>query len=342
MFPAYADGVWRPARAPVASIAADGAQAAALDDLAQTLHAARREGRLILRLPLAVVEDGYLLRDRLPGALDPREPAMAALIASLAARGQQTAIEVADLGAGRYGLISGWRRLGALRHLGAESVLAIARPPAEAQAAYLAMVEENEVRAGLSYYERARIVTRAADSGVFADDRAALGALFASASRPRRSKIGSFVRIVRALDGALRFPASLNERQGLALAAGLDRDKTLAPRLISAQFDTPPIGPAHEARLIATALAPRRTARPQAETGADTGVPPPGSSPEPILGPSPVPETMQTGLSAVPRVAMVGPDQMVVQGAALTDPALQARLIRAIQDEISLWQADRD
>ena len=315
MFPTYPDGVWRPGsvaapsggRAPVAAIAADGAQAAALDELAEALEAARSEGRLILRLPLAAVDETYLLRDRLPGALDPDTPEMAVLIASLAARGQQTAIEVADLGSGRYGLISGWRRLSALRHLagdgGTDSVLAIARPPGEARDAYVAMVEENEIRAGLSYYERARIVTQAADGGVFDDDRAALSALFAAASRPRRSKIGSFVRIVRALDGALRFPVHLNERQGLALAALLDRDESLAGKLAATLAEAPPPTPAAEAQVIAALTRPARP-------------------------PAPL------------RVAMAAPDRLVVQGADLGDPALRDRLMAAIRKEISLWKAE--
>jgi hypothetical protein len=48
--------------------------------------------------------------------------------------------------------------------------------------AYLAMVEENEIRVGLSFYERARIVARAAEAGVFERHR---GAAARSSPRPR-------------------------------------------------------------------------------------------------------------------------------------------------------------
>ncbi|MBD3766047.1 MAG: ParB N-terminal domain-containing protein, partial [Rhodobacterales bacterium] len=82
-------------------------------------------------------------------AHDPEE--MAALRASLAARGQQTPIEVVELAPGRYGLISGARRLAALRALAEETgearfarVQALLRPFSAASDAYLAMVEENE------------------------------------------------------------------------------------------------------------------------------------------------------------------------------------------------------
>ena len=100
------------------------------------------------------------MRDRIAVAPDD----LAALTESLRARGQQTPIEVVDLGGGQYGLISGWRRISALRALLDETgeaqfatVLALLRQPADASAAYVAMVEENEIRIGLSYYERARL-----------------------------------------------------------------------------------------------------------------------------------------------------------------------------------------
>ena len=79
------------------------------------------------------------------------------------------------------------------------------------------MVEENEIRVGLSHYERARVAALATARGVFPSEKAALLALFATASRPKRSRIRAFLEIYHALDGALRFPAHLPERLGLAL-----------------------------------------------------------------------------------------------------------------------------
>lgn len=252
-YPAAAEN--SPRRAPIADVAGDAAERAALVELAETLRSARTEGRMIQRLPLDAVDEGYLVRDRM--AVDEEE--MKELCDSLRARGQQTAIEVVDLGGGRWGLISGWRRLTALRRLnaageGPDSVLALARAPQEAADAYLAMVEENEIRVGLSYYERARIVARAVDKGVFRTDRVALAALFQAASRSKRSKIGSFVRIVRALDQVLRYPAALTERAGLALAAALDADAGLASRLGAALDEAAPSTPEDEAGIVAAAV----------------------------------------------------------------------------------------
>lgn len=222
--------------APIARVAGDASASAALRDLAEEMRAAREEGRLVQNLPLAAVEVDHLVRDRI--LLDAEE--MAVLRQSLQARGQQSPIEVVDLGRGRYGLISGWRRLTALRQLFAETgetrfsaVQALLRRPDGASAAYLAMVEENEIRVGLSHYERARIAAKARDQGVFTSDQAALRHLFATASRSKRSKIGSFISLHRALGEVLRFPATIPERLGLALAQALEADPALALALTS-------------------------------------------------------------------------------------------------------------
>ena len=234
------------ARAPIAEVAGRAATAAALEEIAGEMRAARAEGRFVEALPLGAVDADYLMRDRM--ATD--EEATAALMASLRAHGQRTPIEVTPIGPGpdmgpdagpdgaaRFGLISGWRRLAALRALHAETgearfatVRALVRPPEGAARAYVAMVEENEIRAQLSHYERARLVARAADAGVFADEDEALRALFAAGSAARRSKIKAFVPLYRALGDHLGHPAAIPERLGLALAKALRADPGLAGR----------------------------------------------------------------------------------------------------------------
>ena len=210
-------------RPPIADVAGEASTTAAFNEMEEALRTAREEGLLIQKLPLTSVDDSYLVRDRI--AVDPEETR--ALTESLQMRGQQAPIEVADLGDGRFGLISGWRRLSALRALKAETVLAVLRKPAESSDAYLAMVEENEIRVGLNFYERGRIAARAADMGVYPSDAEALKGLFPTAPRSRRSKIGSFVRIVRALDDVLRFPSVFTETSGLALAKAMTMYPTL-------------------------------------------------------------------------------------------------------------------
>jgi len=219
---------------PIASVAGDAAAMSALQEVTKTLEQARTGGRMVVDLPFGAVVEDYLVRDRVK--IDPED--LESLKASLKARGQQTPIEVVDMEEGRFGLISGWRRLTALKQLAdeagtdaAQTVQALLRRPEDAPAAYVAMVEENEIRVGLGYFERARITLKAVELGVFATDKAALGTLFASASRAKRSKIKSFMPVVAALEDALRFPSALNERIGLQLSKALEQDSGFATRL---------------------------------------------------------------------------------------------------------------
>ena len=240
---------------PIANVAADAATQAALSDVVETLSKARREGRMVLELDPTTIDPAYLMRDRT--RVDEAE--MAVLTASIEARGQQTPIEVTDLGQGRYGLISGWRRLAALKRLAAAGtprpVLALLRQPEDAPQAYLAMIEENEIRVGLSYYERARIVSKAVAGQVFEREKDALQSLFRSASRAKRSKIKSFLPLVAQLDGILHFPEDLGERLGLVLSKALEEDPALVGRL-QAVLDPEPEDAAAEQALISAVLEP--------------------------------------------------------------------------------------
>lgn len=222
-----------PRTAPIADVARDASASAALNELSDSLARARDEGRMVVQIPLDQIETDHLVRDRVVV----EEDAMQTLMTSLRSRGQQAPIEVVQLAPDRYGLISGWRRCKALAALAAEindlapTVLALLRRPDEAAGAYLAMVEENEIRVDLSYFERARIVAKAVEEGVFASERSALQELFHAASRAKRSKIGSFLPVVRALDGVLRFPHTLSERLGLSLAQVLTEDPGFSDEL---------------------------------------------------------------------------------------------------------------
>ena len=250
-----------PSKAPIADVARDASASAALNELTDTMARARDEGRMVVQLPLEQIDVDHLVRDRLVV----EEIEMRTLMASLRSRGQQTPIEVVDLGEGRYGLISGWRRCKALSLLAEENrdeaptVLALLRKPEEASEAYLAMVEENEIRVDLSYFERARIVAKAVEEGVFAMERTALQELFRSASRAKRSKIGSFLPVVRALDGHLRFPHVLSERLGLGLAQALTDDPGFAGTLHAVLTDADADSAEAETAALVKALA-RKTA----------------------------------------------------------------------------------
>lgn len=216
---------------PIAQVAAEAAAAAEplpaavrVDRAdAEALRRAREEGRLIVEIPVSEIVAEELTRDRM--AVDRAE--LDELKLSIAQHGLRLPIEVfelADPGEGeRYGLMSGLRRLTAVREIGGPeaTIAALVRSPRDAAAAFVAMVEENEIRADLSHYERGRIAVVAAGQGHFADLEEAVARLFSSASKAKRSKIRSFALVHEELGDMLSFPQELSEKGGLRLANAL-------------------------------------------------------------------------------------------------------------------------
>lgn len=228
--------------APIASIAAEAAaltQTASVEDRtehardrkdAERLRDAEANGLLIRDIAVAEIVADEMMRDRM--ALDVEE--MAELKASILAHGLRLPIEVFELAVPQngkhYGLISGYRRLNAIISLAAETgraefrtIRTLIRRPEGAAEAFVAMVEENEIRSGLSQYERGRVAVVATDNGAFDTVEQAVDALFASGSKAKRSKLRSFALIHEELGDLLAYPQMLSERQGLRLAAALRR-----------------------------------------------------------------------------------------------------------------------
>lgn len=190
---------------------------------AEAWRLAQNEGRVVAELPLTAIVLDHLMRDRLVVDADEIEE----LKASIRTNGLRLPIEVVALPEGRYGLISGWRRVTAMQDLHRAdpnlpaTIKAFLRPGHEAGALYTAMVEENELRAQITPYERGRIAVMAAQQGAFSDTDTAIETIFATASKAKRSKIRSFAAVHDTLGEALRFPAELSERNGLRLAHAL-------------------------------------------------------------------------------------------------------------------------
>jgi len=244
------------------------ATAAALDEITDELRNAKAGGRMVVPLRFDAIDARYLVRDRMEMESD----AFETLKESLRTRGQQTPIEVVDLGDGRYGLISGWRRLSALQALHAETkapefaeIQALIRAPDASSDAYLAMVEENEVRANISFYERARIAHCAAEAGVFTDARTAVKALFASAPRAKRSKINTFIALYEALGDTLQFPNALSEKQGLTLAKAVSETPELGITMLDGLLTHRPDTPEAELAVLQVAITGRKTESIQAQ-----------------------------------------------------------------------------
>ena len=230
--------------APIAQVAADAAamvQPVSASDRAETarlqasdtsLKHARDHGLLIVELPLNQINADVMIRDR--AVMD--EAQMQELRDSIAANGLRLPIEVfaisgADEGDARYGLLSGYRRLMAMRGLLGlagdpvyGTIRAIVRPRPGTDSAYVAMVEENEVRAELSHFERGRISVIAAQQGAFLNTEDAVNRLFATSSKAKRSKVRSFATIFEELGDMLNFPDALTEKRGLQLSQALNQD----------------------------------------------------------------------------------------------------------------------
>lgn len=194
----------------------------------ERLKQAEGRGLLAQEILLDQIDETALTRDRV--ALDPDE--FKELKASIVLNGLRMPIEVFEVenpsdGEKRYGLVSGYRRLLAVRELrGAPGQLpgvieAFVRKPKSGVAHMEAMIEENEVRSALTHYERGRISVLAAQNGFYDDVEAAVNRLFRFASKAKRSKIRSFSVVHEELGDLLKFPQSLTEKQGIRLAAAL-------------------------------------------------------------------------------------------------------------------------
>ncbi|MDC0739439.1 ParB/RepB/Spo0J family partition protein [Cognatishimia sp. SS12] len=218
---------------PIAQVAGEAAAQAAMGAVTDRVAAAKEAsdakkwraaetgGHAAVQISIDDIQSGYLRRDRLHDSAEERQE----LLGSIRQNGLRTPIEVIATDDG-YGLISGHRRLQAFRALASEDaafreIPAFVRRPRDSAAAYLNMVEENEIRANLSHYERGRIAALAAQGGVFDSVDAAVSALFEQASKSKRSKIRSFAAVHEALGDLLQFPTEMTERIGLKVAAGL-------------------------------------------------------------------------------------------------------------------------
>jgi ParB family chromosome partitioning protein len=251
-------------RAPIAQVAGDTAARAALEDLASEVTKARVTGRMVQSLPLSEVHADHLLRDRIISDTDE----MASLKNSIKARGQQTPIEVVELDGGGYGLISGFRRLTALKELFEDTknvdfsvIHSLIKPKDSVSDSYVAMVEENEIRADLSLYERARIAVEASKLGVYPTAQHAVQTLFAHASAAKRSKIKSFIPIHEVLGKVLLFPSAIPERLGLALSAALDATGDFGRKLRDNLRNNPSKTAAQERQLLERALQPGKATK---------------------------------------------------------------------------------
>ncbi|WP_424930504.1 ParB/RepB/Spo0J family partition protein [Amaricoccus tamworthensis] len=220
---------------PIAQVARDAASAVDPETTERRMETARNEadakkyreaergGLLLQEIPIASIAANDLTRDR----MDVDREELEELKASIASSGLRMPIEVfkiSDDEAGqRYGLISGLRRLTAVREINgpSASIRAIIRSPRDVQEKLVSMVEENEIRSDLSHYERGRIAALAVAQGTFPNIDQAVAGLFHAASKAKRSKVRSFALIHEELGDMLNHATVLTEKDGLRLANAL-------------------------------------------------------------------------------------------------------------------------
>lgn len=186
----------------------------------------------ITPLPLDEISAHALPRDR--GTLD--KAALLELQTSIALTGLRMPIEVFEMaeptagpnGPQRYALISGLRRLTAVRTLrdlrgngDFTTIAAVIRAPASLPAALAEMVAENEVRAAPSPWDRGRILVELVRLGHFPTIDAAVEGLHPTASRQKRARLRACALVVEELDSLLTTPEDLTENRMLRLASAL-------------------------------------------------------------------------------------------------------------------------
>ncbi len=184
-------------------------------------------------IPLARIDDAALPRDRT--GLD-AEP-LAELERSIAASGLRQPIEVFPLpepqGAARFGLLSGFRRFRAVAALHAAeteagrpaprfaAIPAFIRPATALAGALAAMVEENEIRADLSPFERGLIAVRARNAGAWPTLDAAVDGLYPSATKQKRHRLRMLAQVAEEMDGQFAAPERITQAQAFRIARAL-------------------------------------------------------------------------------------------------------------------------
>lgn len=174
-------------------------------------------------IPLDAIDATALPRDR--ATLDPE--ALTALFHSILRDGLRQPIEVYQTETG-YALISGLRRLTAFQRLPAlkqtpDSALipAFIRQPADIPQALAQMVAENEIRAEITPWEKAALLSECTFQGHFPTPEAAIAQLYPDLSPSARSRLRDVLLVHDELGPWLTEPRTYSLRQFLRIAMAL-------------------------------------------------------------------------------------------------------------------------
>ncbi|MEY8882091.1 ParB/RepB/Spo0J family partition protein [Donghicola sp. XS_ASV15] len=185
-------------------------------------------GLIMELVPLNAISTSKLTRDRAKGP----DLELAELKQSISEIGLSNPIRLETRSDGLYELVQGYRRLSAYRELfdatGHAEFSAIPAVVTEAgdtlEDLYRRMVDENLVRKDISFGEMAKLALEYANDPETEEHDAdkAVATLFKSAGYQKRSYIRNFIRVVRALDGHLKYLPQIPRSLGLALAAAIE------------------------------------------------------------------------------------------------------------------------
>lgn len=194
-------------------------------------------GLVMELVPLNAISTSKLTRDRAKGP----DLELAELKGSIADIGLSNPIRLEARPDGLYELIQGFRRLSAYRELfentGDEQFQAIpsvvTEPGDKLEDLYRRMVDENLVRKDISFAEMAKLALEYANDPQTdeTDPDKAVASLFKSAGYQKRSYIRNFIRLVRALDGCLKYAPEIPRALGLSLSAMIEADPVLADKI---------------------------------------------------------------------------------------------------------------
>lgn len=207
------------------------------DALAHEFVRLKKAGLITDRIPVDEIRMDKLTRDRSEG----RDPEIDELKRSIREIGLSNPIRV-EREDGGYELVQGYRRLTAFRELLTETGdPQYARIPAGITASgadrlrlYRQMVDENLVRRGVSFGEMAQLAIsyRTEAPEVESYDQA-VEQLYASSGRQKRHYIKGFVRLLIALNGAVRHVEAVARAQGLSLLKRIEDGEGQAERLVA-------------------------------------------------------------------------------------------------------------
>lgn len=229
------------------------------DRLAHEYVSLKRDGAIVARVPLGDVAMKKLTRDRSAK----RDPDLEELKTSIRDLGLSNPIQVEDTGEG-YELIQGFRRLSAYKSLYEDTgderfatIPAVLVAKGEAlEKLYRRMVDENLVRRDISFAEMGQLAASyARQMDLELND--AIGVLFASAGRQKRSYIAQFSLLMDRMGHLLQYPEAIPRALGLKLIKAVEEQPRAIQQLDALLQHQKPSDAMAELAVLNNAVAPK-------------------------------------------------------------------------------------